>query len=369
MMITNKSTAVRLGRTKRWSLQSSSNDLAYYQFSNKFQQLVDTFFSDSQFRDRGIAYSHSTINFGLRSVQIQSFLQDAKISDFIGTFSRRSLFAYHRKFKSQRYGAHLSRGLRRVIFREPSQFTFRKRFLFFKSSRSSAFLPLTVFNRVFHSVYSMRASRMRRFRRYLRYKRSCFISFYNYFYSQHNFRLRYYTFVSRMFSNFFYNTCHSPVLFSFNHIVPRHSTANLYLNYICAKLYYRYILSDVVNPIVRLSLRQYRGFSITCKGRFTRAQIATQKGYRKGALSFSYMKNHLDYAQRAVTLKYGTCNLKLWIRRLRCSKWLAITISTIVNARQFFVFGQRDLSKTSFLRTTFLWLLMRCLHFQITLVI
>lgn len=315
-MITNKSTAVRLGRTKRWSLQSSSNDFDYYQFSNKFQQLVDTFFSDSIFRDRGIAYSHSTINFGSRSVRIQPFLQDAKISDFIGTFSRRSLFTYHKKFRPQRYGGRFSRGSRRVIFKEPSKLTFRKKFLFFKPARSSAFLPLTILNRVFHSVYTAKASRIRRFRRYLRFKRSCFISFYNYFYSRHNFRLRYYTFVSKMFSNFFYNTCRSPVLFSFNHIVPRHSTASLYLNYICTKLYYRYILSDVVNPIVRLSLRQYRGFSINCKGRFTRAQMATQKGYRRGALSFSYMKNHLDYAQKAVTLKYGTCNLKLWIRRL-----------------------------------------------------
>lgn len=315
-MITNRSTAIRLGRTKHWSFRVSSNDFDYYRFSNKFGQLVDTFFSDSIFRDRGIAYSHSDINFSLRSTSVQTFLQDAKLADFIGTFPRRPVFAYYKKYKFRRYSNRPARSFRKVIFSEPTQLTFRKKFLFFKSSRSSTLLPSNLFNRVFYSVRSMRSSRLRRFRRYVRFKYTYFSSFYTYFYSLRNFRLRYYMFLSRMFSSFFYLRCRSRINFLLNHIVPRHSTAALYLNYICTKLYYRYILSDVVNPIVRLSLRQYRGFSINCKGRFTRAQMATQKNYRRGALSFSYMKNHLDYAQKAVTLKYGTCNLKLWIRRL-----------------------------------------------------
>lgn len=317
-MVTNKSAAIRLGLTKNWQIQFASKDSDYHKFSINFRQFIDTFFSDSTFRDRGIAYSHSNIGHIRNFSAIQVFFQDAKISDFIVTFPRRSAFTIRSK-KRGRFGKKLYRA--NGSFRS-SQFSikfhklfFRKRFVFFNSARRYMFSPINLSRKVLHSSHVLKLARMRRVRRYSRFKKTYFTNFYNYFYSTYSCRLSYYSFFCKMLSKFFFSFFGSPLLISLNHIVPRHATPNLYLNYICTKLYYRYILSDVVNPIVRLSLRQYRGFSINCKGRFTRAQIATQKSYRRGALSFSYIKNHLDYAQKAVTLKYGTCNLKLWIRR------------------------------------------------------
>lgn len=318
-MITNKSAAIRLGVTKNWSIQVSANDNAYYRFSNDFKRFIDAFFTDSAFRDRGIAYSHSNVSHAQKFTFIQTFLQDAKISDFIGTFRRRPFFAYRNKgkfnYSSGRYYRSISNSARVSVLSNATKFTFRKRFLFLSNARRYNLSSPILFKKAFHSFYIIKLARLRRARRYDRYKRSYFTNFYNFFYSKKNYRLSYYFFLSKILSKFFYLFCNSPLVFSFNHIIPRHNTSKLYLNYISTKLYYRYILSDVVNPIVRLSLRQYRGFSINCKGRFTRAQIATQKSYRKGSLSFSYIGNHLDYAQKSVTLKYGTCNLKLWIRR------------------------------------------------------
>jgi len=317
-MITNKSTAIRLGKTKNWSIQTATNDYDYYRFSNNFNQFIDAFFSDSIFRDRGIAYSHSNINHSRKFTLIQTFLQDAKISDFIGTFPRRPLFTFRYKAGFNRFDKkRREHSSVRILNSKPgySKFSFRKRFLFSSFSRRYTLRTPDLLKKFFHSTYSLNASRLRRTRRYSRLKISYFVGFYNYFYSKSNYRLSYYSFLSKILSKFFFSFCGSPLFVSFNHIVPRHTTSSLYLNYVCTKLYYRYILSDVVSPIVRLSLRQYRGFSINCKGRFTRAQIATQKAYRRGSLSFSYIKNHLDYAQKAVTLKYGTCSLKLWIRR------------------------------------------------------
>jgi len=316
-MITNKSTAIRLGITKTWSAQFATKDLDYYRLSVNFKKFIDTFFSDSTFRDRGIAYSHSHTGHTRDFNSVQVFFQDAKISDFISTFPRHSAFAF-------RYQRNINRFDKKNYITGPRaaksrlnihKFSFRKRFLFFNPVRRYALHPVSLSKKIFHSFYSLNSARLRRIRRYSRFKRTYFINFYNYFYATSSCRLSYYSFLSKMLSGFFFSLCRSPLVLSFNHIVPRHSTSDLYLNYICTKLYYRYILTDVVNPIVRLSLRQYRGFSINCKGRFTRAQMATQKSYRKGSLSFSYIKNHLDYAQKAVTLKYGTCNLKLWIRR------------------------------------------------------
>jgi hypothetical protein len=315
-MITNKSNSIRLGYTRNWGYQHSSDDSAYYGFSANFFRFIDTFFLDSTFRNRGIAYSHPRINFGIRKIRVQNFLQDAKVIDFISTIPRRPLFASNTKFPSY------SRDKLIVSYSDsrysrPGKYFFRKKYLFLRPRRFSIFntnLELLLKSR--YSGYGVRFARIKKVRRYSRFNKSYFVNYLNFFYSSRTFRLRYYFFVARLLAGMVKLTSSNFITFGFNHILPRHSTSNFYLNYICAKLYYRYILNDVVNPIVRLTIRQYRGFSISCKGRFTRAQIATQKRYQRGSLSFSYLGSQLDYAQKAVTLKYGTCNLKLWIRRL-----------------------------------------------------
>jgi hypothetical protein len=91
-------------------------------------------------------------------------------------------------------------------------------------------------------------------------------------------------------------------------------TSEFHLNYITTKLYYRYILNDIIKPIVRLSRAHYRGFRLVCRGRFTRAQMATERVYRFGSVRASSLHVPVDYAQRFVILKYGVCNLKIWLR-------------------------------------------------------
>jgi hypothetical protein len=104
-----------------------------------------------------------------------------------------------------------------------------------------------------------------------------------------------------------------PVFIRLNFIGYR-TTLDFYLNYITTKLYYRYILNDVIKPIVRLAATRYRGFRIVCNGRFTRAQMATTRIYRRGSLRSNMVSIPLAYGQRSVILKYGTCNLKIWLR-------------------------------------------------------
>jgi hypothetical protein len=153
-----------------------------------------------------------------------------------------------------------------------------------------------------------RAPRRRFFAKSIfRFKRRFF-----YRYTQFS-RLRLFAFLARMASLTGFVRLGVPIFFRIN-FIGRISPAQLQLNYITTKLYYRYILNDVIKPIVRMSLRYYRGFRIVCRGRFTRAQMASERVYRRGSLRLSTMSVPVDYAQKSVVLKYGVCNLKIWLR-------------------------------------------------------
>lgn len=312
-MITNKSTSIRLGSFRGWSTNFSSLDSNYYGTSINFYSFIDSFFSDSIFRERGVAYSHANIKFSGDSIKIQNFFQDAKILDFINTYPRRPIFSSASRIS--RFNKYWQPTYRR----SPAfnKYFFKKKYLFRRPNRrifTFRFRSLLL-RRVFYSLYSLKFARIKKSKRYGRFRKTYFTNYLNFFFSKHSFRLRYHIFLVRLLSSFASFSFNRPVRFKFNHVLPRYATPDLYLNYICAKLYYRYILNDVINPIVRVSLRYYRGFSISCKGRFTRAQMASQKNYRRGGLSFGYLGSQLSYSQKSVTLKYGTCNLKLWIRR------------------------------------------------------
>jgi hypothetical protein len=158
---------------------------------------------------------------------------------------------------------------------------------------------------------SKRFRRVRRkkvFRNRFYYKSLFFKHFYNFS------RFSYFQFYARWVASIAYRTLGIPVHLNLRFVTNSLNSTQFYLNYITTKLYYRYILTDVVKPIVRISLRYYRGFRITCKGRFTRAQIAIERTYTRGSLKFSTMSVPVDYGQKFVVLKYGSCNLKIWIR-------------------------------------------------------
>jgi len=163
--------------------------------------------------------------------------------------------------------------------------------------------------------------RFRRFRKKRRVYRKKKI-FRNRFYYKSTFikhfykfgRFRFFEFYTRWVLSTTYRTLGVPIHLNLHFIANSLNSTQFYLNYITTKLYYRYILTDVVRPIVRMSLRYYRGFRITCKGRFTRAQIAIERTYTRGSLKLSTIHVPIDYGQKFVVLKYGSCNLKIWIR-------------------------------------------------------
>ena len=128
-------------------------------------------------------------------------------------------------------------------------------------------------------------------------------------------RYSFYNFLGKILSFQIFKNFKIPVVIKFNLFPLHRASTDFYLNFITTKLYYRYILSDVIKPIVRLSLKFYRGFVIHCRGRFTRAQIAVSKKFIKKSVSYSKISTSLDYGQKDVVLKYGTCNLKIWIRK------------------------------------------------------
>jgi hypothetical protein len=128
-------------------------------------------------------------------------------------------------------------------------------------------------------------------------------------------RYRFYHFLAKFLSAQLFLNLKLPLKVSFSFFPIHRAGSDFYLNYITAKLYYRYILSDIIKPIVKISLAFYRGFVISCKGRFTRAQMAVSKKFVKRSVSYSRISSLLDYGQRAVVLKYGTCNLRIWIRK------------------------------------------------------
>ena len=128
-------------------------------------------------------------------------------------------------------------------------------------------------------------------------------------------RYTFYRFLGKFLSFQIFKSFNLPVSINFNFFPLHRAGSDFYLNFITTKLYYRYILSDIIKPIVRMSLKFYRGFVIHCRGRFTRAQIAVAKKFVRKSVSYSKITSSMDYAQRAVVLKYGTCNLRIWIRK------------------------------------------------------
>jgi len=157
-----------------------------------------------------------------------------------------------------------------------------------------------------------RRRRLRRFKRF--FPKPVIVYPLKFFYRFPRFsRLRLLSFYSRLgafLARYYFGV---PLRFRIN-LLAYVYTLDFYLNFITTRLYYRYILNDVLKPIVRLARHYYRGFRIVCNGRFTRAQMATSRVYRVGSLSSSEITAPIFYGQRFVVLKYGVCNVKIWLR-------------------------------------------------------
>lgn len=306
-MDTNKSLAVRLSSSRFWPIKSySPSGSAQSIFSIQFISFIERFFSQPLVRRAGIVYSHAIISHNLSSYTVEIFLQDSRILDFYFTLPKFRLFTRPRRIARRGVLSNRKRKSFRKIIKNKLFFRSRPPFVLLSQliSHYKNFLPN------FRKIYRFR----------LRKRRSAFkpsffyYSIYRFNRSVYGIRRRFYSFLTKIFSAYFSYGFPASCQIRFVLLDQRSATAQLLLNYLTTKLYYRYILNDLINPLVRQSLRHYRGFSITCRGRFTRAQMATERSRQRGKLRFSSAYVPLDFSQKSVVLKYGVCNLKIWIR-------------------------------------------------------
>lgn len=365
-MVTTRAAGIRFGFVRAWPVKSAELGFFYGNFDFKVRIFFSNFFSQPILVGMGVALSGVLLRRFEDHLLIDVFLQDSRLLDWLATrpgftikkltrtrlkkklaFSRKTFFRYRgadasrflllkqyrsasspRKFELRRKVRAFSR--LRYFRRRRKYFLLRrtrKLYRYFKlrsavlrRRRSKKYFPhLRLKKRRAYVKYSRSPKRARFSRRRSRktprlFARPNFRVATRFFYNFSRFcRFRFFKFFARFASLLAYKQLGMPIFFRLN-FIGRVGSAQFYLNYITTKLYYRYILNDVINPIVRISLKYYRGFRIICRGRFTRAQIATERLYRRGALHLSAMHVPVDYAQKSVVLKYGTCNLKIWLR-------------------------------------------------------
>jgi hypothetical protein len=372
-MVTTRTSAIRFGSTYSWPVKSAELGFFYSNFDLKLRSFFSDFFSQSVVLSIGVGLSGVLLRRFSNRIVVEVFLQDAKLLDWISTrpgfklkrlrlpsavsrvrsfkkrygFARRAFFKL-RPFSTKpllffkKYRTYIS--ARRYSLRRRARAAYkskffrrrRKHFRLRRQSKLSRYLALRRYaarlpkykmfrfilrpkkrrvggrlTRHFgrRSGYSNRSKLRRRStsRPSFRFGPRFFRSFSKFT------RFRFFAFFGRFASILTFFQLGMPVLFRLN-FIGRSASVDFFLNYITTKLYYRYILNDIISPIVRISLKHYRGFRIVCRGRFTRAQIATERVYRRGALRLSSSATPVSYGQRSVVLKYGTCNLKIWLR-------------------------------------------------------
>ena len=376
-MITTRSAAIRFGVSRNWPVKSAELGFFYSNFDSKVRSFFSDFFSQPVVVGMGVALAGILLHRFPDRFVVEVFLQDSRLLDWLATspgfsLKRRRLnartFPFPRKStpKLKRYSVSRKtfgrfRGLvsfsflktyksnssqrklrlrkavaaslrfkylrrRRKYFKLRKIKTLRRYFsirrLHLRAARISALAgrPLSKFLRFKKRRPKGYISKFKKFRRFKKKRRISFFPKPRFFFCSKFFRefsnfsrFRFFKFFGKFASFLGFQQLGIPIFFRLN-FIGKIGTAQFHLNYITTKLYYRYILNDVINPIVRLSLRYYRGFRIVCRGRFTRAQMATERVYRRGSLRLSSMAIPVDYAQKSVVLKYGVCNLKIWLR-------------------------------------------------------
>lgn len=104
-----------------------------------------------------------------------------------------------------------------------------------------------------------------------------------------------------------------PVVFKFNLLPQRIPSVSLLGNYIIRKLYYKFRLNQILNPIIRrVSRRSLVGLRIDTSGRFTRAQRASHGRVQFGQVPLNNFALNIDYINKTIPLRYGVCSIKVW---------------------------------------------------------
>jgi hypothetical protein len=175
-------------------------------------------------------------------------------------------------------------------------------FVFCNKKRLAKYFFSTLFSR------SRRRRRIRYFKRRQANK--------NFFFSlRHSSFLRFSRFISKLLQSFIFPELK---IRKVNVFKLKYSRINVssFVFYSAVKLYYKYILNDVIRPIIRGASKYYSGFFVLCKGRFTRAQIASKKLFRRNFINYNRMFVPVYYSMRSVALRYGASTVHIWVQHL-----------------------------------------------------
>lgn len=92
--------------------------------------------------------------------------------------------------------------------------------------------------------------------------------------------------------------------------------------YICIKLKQGYSLGELIsnvrknlNSLMHEGKEKLYGFRIDCDGRFSRRQRASFESIKEGRVSLNRHQLTIDYGCDEVALKYGVCNVRVWLNK------------------------------------------------------
>jgi len=286
--ITN-AVGLRLNLNQRgWSskLVTSSNfNIFLYQLKN---YLSDLLFS-SRFQNKGFIYSHAAVKLYLDRIEIVLFVYDGRLEEqisYLRTLMDRPFWKLKRPYAIRHKKL---KGL--YHYRTHSRI---KRKLDYTFSRTIKFLDFAV------SIYNFR-----KISSVIKFRRLIFGKLRIYFLSRKAAAI---TYSLKKYFNFsiacvkFSPIGTDPVL---NPLVVA--------RYIIRKLYHKYRLMEIINPLVKGISNYFTGVRIDCAGRFTRAQRASFSSLQLGRVPLNSFRYPIEYAHATIPLKYGMCSIKVWL--------------------------------------------------------
>jgi hypothetical protein len=123
-----------------------------------------------------------------------------------------------------------------------------------------------------------------------------------------------YKYLSQLFSEYSSKMLGFPILVTFKLLPQRNPSVGLLGNFIIRKLYYRFRLSQILNPIIKgINRNSLMGMRINTSGRFTRAQRASHSSTQFGRVPLNNYSLNINYLNRTIPLKYGVCSVKIWM--------------------------------------------------------
>lgn len=257
------------------------------------------------------------------------------------------LFKFHLRLKkiSRFFSFFFFKFFNRKFFYYPSFFKFFKSFFSSYSKNFTSFLPRKFFPSV--AAFKFRIIKFRSFSKLLNFSKKNYFLFSNIQKSSKIFnpnifrlsskfkRLKYSKRFKRSKTFFFSPSfSHSSLIFRFyskilkTFLIPffpikdirfyrsKYTSINVnaFVFYSSVKLYYKYMLNDVIKPIIRGASIYYSGFFVLCKGRFTRAQMASKRLFRRNFVNYNRTYRPIYYAINSVALRYGASTVHIWLQ-------------------------------------------------------